>query len=114
MVTEELPNLALLIKLLKLTASSNDSEALLAVRKANEQLVKFGGDWERLLKGKVTVIGDPFEGVAAPVQRTTPSAAPQRTPQQAPPHPRPQSHWAWARPPQKVKPKNLTLADIGL
>ena len=58
-------NLELLIKLLKLTASSNDSEALLAMRKAHEVLTKFGGDWEALLHGKVTVIADPFT-VAAP------------------------------------------------
>ena len=56
----ELPNLGLLIKLLKLTTASNDAEALSAMRKANEQLIKFGGDWEALLRGKVTVIGDPF------------------------------------------------------
>jgi hypothetical protein len=112
MATEELPNLVLLIKLMKLTASSNDSEALLAVRKANEQLVKFGGDWERLLKGKVTIIGDPFESVAAPTQRghTPPPSAPPRTP---PPPQRP--HTTWVRtPPKRVRPKNLTLADIGL
>jgi hypothetical protein len=48
-MSEELPNLTLLIKLLKMTTSSHDAEALLAIRKANEQLAKFGGDWERLL-----------------------------------------------------------------
>ena len=59
-------NLELLIKLLKLTASSNDSEALLAMRKAHEVLGKFGGDWEALLHGKVTVIADPFTAAAPP------------------------------------------------
>lgn len=63
---DDLPNLPLLIKLLKLTTSSNDQEALMAVRKANEQLAKFGGDWEKLLRGKVTVISDPFVNVAPP------------------------------------------------
>ena len=69
-MSEELPNLEILIKLMKLSASSNDAEALLAVRKANEQLTKFGGDWERLLRGKVTVIGDPFLSMPVPAQNT--------------------------------------------
>jgi hypothetical protein len=59
-------NLELLIKLLKLTASSNDAEALLAMRKAHEVLAKFGGDWEALLHSKVTVIADPFTAAAKP------------------------------------------------
>jgi hypothetical protein len=113
MATEELPNLVLLIKLMKLTASSNDSEALLAIRKANEQLVKFGGDWERLLKGKVTVIGDPFESVVAPRESHKHGPAPQGPPRTPPPPQRP--HTTWVRtPPKRVRPKNLTLADIGL
>lgn len=84
-------NLELLIKLLKLTTSSNDSEALLSCRKANEQLAKFGGDWEALLRGKVTVIADPF--TAAPpnsdqIHRRT-STAPSAPPPPAPPRPAP-------------------------
>jgi hypothetical protein len=116
-MAEELPNLGLLIKLMKLTSSSNDSEALLAVRKANEQLVKFGGDWEKLLLGKVTVIGDPFESVAPPKQqpRYTNAAPPPPTPRTPPP--RPQAPPSWNPPPRrpaKVRPSKLTLADIGL
>lgn len=86
----ELPNLGLLIKLMKMTTSNVDHEALLAIRKANEQLVKFGGDWEALLSGKVTVIGDPFEKVPAPPpreERTGDWGDARRAP--APPH-RPQ------------------------
>ena len=88
----DLPNLGMLIKLMKLTASSNDAEALLAVRKANEQLIKFGGDWEALLSGKVTVIGDPFVSIKEPdphdIRRgSAASRAP--TPPNAPPPPRP-------------------------
>jgi hypothetical protein len=120
-MAEELPNLALLIKLMKLTASSNDSEALLAVRKANEQLIKFGGDWERLLLGKVTVIGDPFESVPAPKASTY-----TKTPPSPPPRPQPQPRPAQqsysysprstyqAPRPRKVRPSKITLADIGL
>lgn len=75
------PNLDLLIKLLKMTTSSNEGEVLVAIRKANEQLRKFGGDWERLLKGKVTVIGDPFANVAPPPPaRQAPRPSPHRPP----------------------------------
>lgn len=94
------PNLQLLIKLMKLTASSNDSEALSAIRKANEQLLKFGGDWEKLLLGKVTIIADPFTSFAAPPKESfsrQPDAAsvsnrPTRRPAPpSPPHPWTQS-----------------------
>lgn len=70
-MSEELPNLSLLIKLLKMTTSSNDAEALLAIRNANKQLSKFGGDWESLLRSHVTIIGaDPFQNIEAPPQST--------------------------------------------
>jgi hypothetical protein len=78
-MSDELPNLSLLIKLLKLTASQNDAEALMAIRKANEQLSKFGGDWERLLRSHVTIIGaDPFAEIATPPasMRAAPRAQP--------------------------------------
>ncbi len=87
-MADELPNLTLLIKLLKLTTSSSDAEALSAVRKANEQLLKFGGDWETLLRGKVTIIGDPFTGVEAPREATT---SPRPAYQPPPPSPTPPS-----------------------
>lgn len=100
--SEDLPNLGLLIKLMRLTASDNDSEALLAIRKANEQLSKFGGDWERLLLGKVTVIGDPFLGSSIP---TPPSAQPSynrpSTPSRPAPSPPPQP----APPPPQYQPQ---------
>jgi hypothetical protein len=86
-MAEDLPNLGKLIKLLKMTTSSNDAEALAFLRKANLELAKFGGDWESLLRGKVTVIGDPFEGVSAP------SVA-------SPPH----SHYRYSPPPPKPQP----------
>jgi hypothetical protein len=84
----ELPNLPLLIKLLKMTTSPHDGEALLAVRKANEQLVKFGGCWEALLRGKVTIIADPFANEACPPpppDRKPAPPAPPRPPRQPPP-----------------------------
>jgi len=109
----DLPNLPMLIKLLKMTTSSNDAEALLAIRKANEQLKKFGGDWETLLRGKVTIIGDPFEGVKAPrfddaqVRRTQapPPSPVAPKPQPAPrTQPRPQPTPSWSRPKPQSKP----------
>lgn len=89
---DDLPNLGLLIKLLKMTSSTHDHEALSAIRMANQQLAKFGGDWERLLRGKVTVIGDPFVGVEAP---QTPAPATRPAPP-APPRPTPQAPLYWS------------------
>lgn len=90
-------NLELLIKLLKLTTSSNDGESLSAMRKANQQIEKVGGDWETLLRGKVTIIADPFAGSGAPIPDPSARAGngwqpPRRqAPQHAykPPQPRP-------------------------
>lgn len=93
--TTDLPNLELLIKLLKMTTSSSDGEATVAIRKANEQLAKVGGDWETLLRGKVKIIGDPFGNVAMPQgrdQRYTPKPPPRPAPPAPPkPAPRPSS-----------------------
>lgn len=87
-MAEELPNLGLLIKLLKMTTSSVDGEALIAIRKANEQLAKFGGDWEALLRGKVTVIGDPFAGLDQPAARDMGHAGYARSTPPPPPQPK--------------------------
>jgi hypothetical protein len=81
------PSLTLLIKLLKMTTSSHDAEALVACRKANAELQKFGGDWDTLLRGKVTVIGDPFENLRKPDPGRT--EAPRSAPPPPPPPPRP-------------------------
>lgn len=51
---------SLLVKLLKMTTSSNDQEALAFIRKANEQLNKLGWTWEKLLTSRVTIVEDPF------------------------------------------------------
>jgi hypothetical protein len=92
-------NLEQLIKLLKLTTSSNDHEALSASRKANLQLEKFGGDWDTLLRGKVTVLADPFASfageppIAKPVDisivKRPPAAPPRPAPYPPPPPPPP-------------------------
>jgi len=97
--TDDLPNLGKLIKLMQLTKSSMDGEALSAIRMANRELDKFGGDWETLLRGKVTVIGDPFAGLATPppqrnappVRKPTPPPPPMQTwPKHPPVKPQPQ------------------------
>ena len=90
----ELPNLGLLIKLLKMTTSNTDAEALSAMRKANQQLAKFGGDWEALLRGKVTVIGDPFLDMPSPPKTEANMARPAPPPRPTPP-PRPQPSTAF-------------------
>ena len=77
-------SLTRLIKLLKLTTSTNNAEALLAMRKANEELKKLNKDWEEILTGRIMVVGDPFAATARPTIR--PSAPPQ--PKPAPPPPR--------------------------
>jgi len=86
------PSLTLLIKLLKMTTSSNDGEVCIAARKANGLLGRhFGGDWEALLRGKVTVIGDPFADMPAPPKKeATPTPrAPMRPQPRAPQRPVP-------------------------
>lgn len=69
------PNLELLIKLMKMTTSATDGEALNAIRAANVALKKSGGDWEVLLRGKLAPI-DPFASLPEPAR-----AAPKPTPQ---------------------------------
>jgi cell division septation protein DedD len=100
-VNEATPlNLERLIKLLKLSASPNDSEALAAVRKANDVLARSFGDWDSLLRGKVTIIEDPFNSIKAPPRRDTPREAPSPPQRPAPPQPKPAPP-----PPPKPQPK---------
>lgn len=71
------PRFELLIKLIKLSTSSNDSEALLAIRKANDIVREhFKGDWEALLRGKITIIADPFFSLKEPDFGRRPMHAP--------------------------------------
>lgn len=98
-MSDALPRQELLIKLMGLTASSNDGEALTALRKATSLLVSAGWDWDKLIRGKITVVEDPFKNLGDPTPRVeraadwTPGPAqPVRsTPQRpAPPPPPPQ------------------------
>lgn len=70
-MAEELPRQELLIKLLGMTGSSSDGEALVAIRKANALLQTAGWTWERLIHGKIRVIADPFVNLKTPESRQT-------------------------------------------
>ena len=118
---DDLPKHQLLLKLLKMTTSDNDGECLVSIRKANGVLRDAGWDWDRLLSGKIKVIGDPFNGVAGPINRgagdrrppppptfNRPAAAPS-----APPRPAPAAPPRPATPPPPPRPKiNSTKENI--
>lgn len=78
-------NLALLTKLLKMTTSTNDGEALTAMRAANRQVERLGTTWDDLMSGRVTIVADPFAGGSPmpEVARDTQRAPPQYTPRGA-------------------------------
>lgn len=78
-------NFDILIKLLGMTGSSNDNEALVAMRKANAQLEKIPTTWEALLRGRVTIVQDPFASMAPPP--STAKRAPPGAPTPPPPPP---------------------------
>ena len=66
------------LNLMARTRSSNDAEALLAVRKANEFLDKMGLDWETMLRGKTKIANPKANGYAQP--QPQPSAQSQQQP----------------------------------
>lgn len=93
-MAEEIQKHQLLVKLLKMTTSSNDGEALTAMRKANDILASAGWDWDRLMAGKITVVGDPFANLGNPapnarVREPDPPMSAYKAPYTAPP-PQPQ------------------------
>lgn len=71
--------LPMLIKLMGMTQSEQDGEALAFLRKANKIVKDAGWTWEKILLGKVKVIADPFTNIQAPPPKpnssrgTTPS-----------------------------------------
>jgi hypothetical protein len=99
-VSEDLPKQELLIKLLKMSTSPNDGEALISIRKANDLLRNAGWDWDKLIHGKIKVIEDPFKSVEVPVNRNA-SARPAPPP---PPRPRAQAPQPAAAPPPPRQP----------
>lgn len=79
----ELAKQDLLVKILGMTTSDNDGQALVAIRKANKLLADAGWTWERLIAGKITIVQDPFNGVGDPFANMF-NAAPARTSTPAP------------------------------
>src|SRR5215475_9668047 len=54
-------NIQMLIKLLRMTESSHDGEALNSIRMANALLNKHNANWDEVLRGKVPMVDhDPF------------------------------------------------------
>lgn len=96
-------DLTLLIKMMKMTTATEDTVALVALRKANDFIRnKLSSDWESILTGKVTIIEDPFKSINIPRQYSPPPPRPkpQPRPQPAPPPPPP--------PPQPSAPRGPT------
>lgn len=77
----ELPKLDLFIKMMKMT-DAEETIALVALRKANAILRENGWDWDRLLRGKVKIIANPFASGG-------PTIPPVETRKAPPPRPQP-------------------------
>lgn len=99
-------SLQLLIKLLKMTTSTADGEALAALRAANKTLLRLGWDWEKLLHGKVTIVADPFDHINVP----PPSASRSYTPTTSPTPPPQPPPWSTPSPPPPPPQRNLYAA----
>lgn len=86
-MSDETPieRLELLIKMMGMTTSDNDAQALVALRKANDHIAKLKITWEQILRGKVKIIEDPFRS-AGNFATATRSHVP---PPPATPRPRP-------------------------
>lgn len=114
-------NLDLLIKLLNMMSSTNDNIALMSARKATQQVEKVGGDWETLLRGKVTIIADPFASASVPpvpqsnwkpnVNRSAPPPPQRPTPPWAmgAAQPRPRPTPPPSPPPSQPRPNTTTV-----
>ena len=105
-------NLELLIKLMKLTASNTDGEALAAVRMANKLLNGNGGDWENLLRGKLAPI-NPFKSIAEPKPQATARPTPQPSQPYTPP-PRPQRPYSPPPPPPPSRHRGVSKQESKL
>lgn len=93
-MSQTIPKLDLLIKMMKMTTADNDGVALVAIRKANELLASMRADWDALLRSRVTIVADPFQSISTPTPCANPvharAHAPQRPQPAAAPPPRPQ------------------------
>lgn len=94
-MSEDLPKQEMLAKLLRMTTSPNDGEALTAIRKANNLLTSNGWDWDKLLSGKIKIAADPFANLGEPINpgagsmAPTPAPRPYNPPPRRPPPPKP-------------------------
>jgi len=61
------PNLDKIIKLMGMTGSSHDPEAISALRMATELMRKWGWTWEAVLRGKIKIMPDPFANIPRPM-----------------------------------------------
>lgn len=114
------PKQDLLLKMLRMTESDNDGQALVAIRKANKLLQDNGWSWEKLIHAKITVVEDPFAGRQSydpfvrdknnnvPPPAAPPPPRPQRTPPRPQPAPAAQPYRAPpSPPPQPQKPSKI-------
>src|SRR5258708_8942095 len=83
----ELPKQDLLLKLLGMTTSASDNEALMAIRRANEFLARAGWTWEMLIREKIKIIENPFNGINDPTRRPKNDHHPITPPKPKPPKP---------------------------
>lgn len=80
MADEQLPKEELLRKMLNMTTSDNDGQALVAIRKANALLSAAGWSWDKLLAGKIKIVESPFKNVPNPGKPTPVYSQPQAKP----------------------------------
>lgn len=99
----ELPKQLLLAKLLGMTDSASDNEALSAIRQANRLLKSAGWTWEQLIREKIKIVENPFAGLGDPLSdRPAEGGFKTATPPSAPPTP---------KPPPQPKPKPMPEAN---
>lgn len=79
------PDLDTIIKLMGMTGSIHDAEALSALRMATARLKKWGWTWDAILRGKIKIMPNPFANIPNPL--TTQSGATYMRPTPTPPAP---------------------------
>lgn len=71
--------LSRLIKMMGMTTSDNDGQALVALRAANRELVKLGKTWDDVLRGKIKVVANPFADIPQPAAPRMADVTPTRS-----------------------------------
>lgn len=77
------PNLDKIIKLMGMTGSAHDAEAISALRMASKLMRDWGWTWDSVLRGKIKIMPDPFANLPMP------TTAPPRQSAAPPPPPPP-------------------------